>query len=115
MDKAVGAECRTRVPGTWTSPVISFGTARPSSLMLQVSLRGYKALVLTSTTDKKLSPAWSAFHLHPQLGRALYSKKFTTPTPIQAEALPLALKGKDVVGVAETVRAVHTASCLLSN
>ncbi|KAI0690242.1 DEAD-domain-containing protein [Cerioporus squamosus] len=55
-----------------------------------------------SFDDKTLLPAWSAFHLHPQLGRALYSKKYITPTPIQAEALPLALKGKDVVGVAET-------------
>ncbi|RPD61282.1 DEAD-domain-containing protein [Lentinus tigrinus ALCF2SS1-6] len=52
--------------------------------------------------DTALLPAWSTFHLHPQLGRALYSKKYTTPTPIQAQALPLALKGKDVVGVAET-------------
>ena len=58
---------------------------------------------MTLDLDQKLLPAWGAFHLHPQLGRALYSKKFTTPTPIQAEALPIALKGKDVVGVAETV------------
>ncbi|KAI0366851.1 DEAD-domain-containing protein [Pilatotrama ljubarskyi] len=51
---------------------------------------------------KTLLPAWDAFHLHPQLARALYAKKFTDPTPIQAQTLPLALKGKDVVGVAET-------------
>ncbi|KAL7277303.1 hypothetical protein ACG7TL_009159 [Trametes sanguinea] len=51
---------------------------------------------------KRLLPAWDTFHLHPQLGRALYAKKFTDPTPIQAQTLPLALKGKDVVGVAET-------------
>ncbi|KAI0763081.1 DEAD-domain-containing protein [Trametes elegans] len=47
-------------------------------------------------------PAWDSFHLHPQLGRALHAKKFTDPTPIQAQTLPLALKGRDVVGVAET-------------
>ncbi|KAI8969781.1 DEAD-domain-containing protein [Trametes punicea] len=51
---------------------------------------------------KTLLPAWDAFHLHPQLGRALYAKKFMDPTPIQAQTIPLALKGKDVVGVAET-------------
>ncbi|CDO70366.1 hypothetical protein BN946_scf184999.g6 [Trametes cinnabarina] len=51
---------------------------------------------------KALLPAWDAFQLHPQLGRALYVKNFTNPTPIQAQTLPLALKGKDVVGVAET-------------
>ncbi|KAI0356068.1 DEAD-domain-containing protein [Trametes cingulata] len=52
--------------------------------------------------SKTLLPAWDPFHLHPQLGRALFAKKFTDPTPIQAQTLPLALKGKDVVGVAET-------------
>ncbi len=52
---------------------------------------------------KSLLPEWYPFKLHAQLGRALYTKKFTTPTPIQAQTLPLALKNKDVVGVAETV------------
>ncbi|KAI0324312.1 DEAD-domain-containing protein [Cubamyces sp. BRFM 1775] len=51
---------------------------------------------------KTLLPSWDTFHLHPQLGKSLYAKKFTDPTPIQAQTLPLALKGKDVVGVAET-------------
>ena len=48
-------------------------------------------------------PEWSRFSLHDQLARALYAQHFTRPTPIQAEALPLALAGRDVVGVAETV------------
>ena len=52
---------------------------------------------------KSLLPEWAPFKLHPQLGCALYAKKFTTPTPIQAQTLPFALKNKDVVGVAETV------------
>ncbi|KAI0760237.1 DEAD-domain-containing protein [Fomes fomentarius] len=51
---------------------------------------------------ESLLSSWHPFRLHPQLGRALYAKKFTSPTPIQAQALPLALKGKDLVGVAET-------------
>ncbi|TBU38454.1 DEAD-domain-containing protein [Dichomitus squalens] len=51
---------------------------------------------------KSLLPEWHSFKLHPQLARALYAKKLTTPTPIQAQTLPLALKNKDVVGVAET-------------
>ncbi|KAI0738963.1 DEAD-domain-containing protein [Daedaleopsis nitida] len=51
---------------------------------------------------KALLPAWHALHLHARLTRALHAKGFLTPTPIQAQALPLALKGKDVVGVAET-------------
>ncbi|KZT69924.1 DEAD-domain-containing protein [Daedalea quercina L-15889] len=47
-------------------------------------------------------PEWSRFSLHQQLAKALYAQHFTRPTPIQAEALPLALSGRDVVGVAET-------------
>ena len=53
---------------------------------------------------KTLLSNWHQFSLHPQLNRALYAQKFTSPTPIQARALPAATKGKDVIGVAETVR-----------
>ena len=41
--------------------------------------------------------------LHPLLLNALYMRNFIEPTPIQRRTLPSALKGKDVVGVAETV------------
>ncbi|KAK2461248.1 hypothetical protein APHAL10511_006775 [Amanita phalloides] len=47
-------------------------------------------------------PEWHAFSLHPQLLRALHYRRFSAPTPIQAAALPSALKGKDVIGVAQT-------------
>lgn len=50
-----------------------------------------------------LLPEWDAFGLHDQLIRALYHQSFTKPTPIQLKALPPALHGRDVVGVAETV------------
>ena len=55
-------------------------------------------------TSANSLPEWQPFGLHPQLGRVLLSKKFSNPTPIQAQSLPLALKHRDVVGVAETVR-----------
>ena len=35
--------------------------------------------------------------------RSLHAKRFNAPTLIQAAALPIALKGKDVIGVAQTV------------
>ncbi|TFY67112.1 hypothetical protein EVJ58_g1849 [Rhodofomes roseus] len=47
-------------------------------------------------------PEWSRFSLHQQLAKALYAQHFIRPTPIQGDALPLALSGRDVVGVAET-------------
>ncbi|KAF7325815.1 ATP-dependent RNA helicase MAK5 [Mycena kentingensis (nom. inval.)] len=47
-------------------------------------------------------PEWHPYNLHPQLCAVLHAKKFQSPTPIQAAALPLALAGRDVVGVAQT-------------
>ncbi|KAJ2915512.1 hypothetical protein MD484_g4910, partial [Candolleomyces efflorescens] len=51
---------------------------------------------------ENLLPEWQSFALDHRLGHALRAKSFTTPTPIQAAALPSALKGKDVIGVAQT-------------
>jgi len=59
----------------------------------------------TNHSTRGLLPEWDAFELHDQLLRALHHLSFTKPTPIQLKALHPALQGKDVVGVAETVRA----------
>jgi hypothetical protein len=60
-------------------------------------------LTLVCVTAENLLPEWRSFSLHPQLLRALHDKGFRTPTPIQSAALPVALKNKDVIGVAQTV------------
>ncbi|EPQ52206.1 DEAD-domain-containing protein [Gloeophyllum trabeum ATCC 11539] len=49
-----------------------------------------------------LLPGWKEFPLHAQLMRTIHAQNFTSPTPIQSRAIPLALSGKDVIGVAET-------------
>ncbi|KAL5480766.1 MAK5 [Sanghuangporus weigelae] len=54
------------------------------------------------TFDASLLPEWSEFGLHPRLCSALHRQNFLSPTPIQRKSLPPALKGKDVIGVAET-------------
>ncbi|KAG0035254.1 ATP-dependent RNA helicase [Podila clonocystis] len=46
--------------------------------------------------------AWKDYKLSPMLENALRKQKFTKPSPIQEQALPLGLAGRDVVGVAET-------------
>lgn len=46
--------------------------------------------------------SFSDFHLPKALADALEQLKFTTPTPIQAAAIPPALKGRDVLGSAQT-------------
>ncbi len=37
-----------------------------------------------------------------EINKALEKRKFTTPTQIQEQAIPVALKGKDIIGIAQT-------------
>lgn len=45
---------------------------------------------------------FGGFGLSPALDKSLAHMKYTTPTPIQAQAIPLALDGHDVMGTAQT-------------
>ncbi len=45
---------------------------------------------------------FSQFGLPPQLNTALERMQYTTPTPIQKQAIPLGLQGKDILGSAQT-------------
>src|SRR5471032_2943044 len=40
--------------------------------------------------------------LHPTILQAIRDAGYTTPTPIQRDAIPLALKGRDIMGLAQT-------------
>lgn len=73
-------------------------TVRPLLTKAQLS----EEIKLIISIAENLLPDWHPFDFHPRLLRTLYSQHFIRPTPIQKEALPSALKGKDVVGVAET-------------
>lgn len=42
------------------------------------------------------------FHTHEQLAKNLAALNFVTPTPIQDQAIPVAMSGKDVIGIAST-------------
>ena len=46
--------------------------------------------------------AFTDFGLHPALLQAIADTGYTTPTPIQAKAIPLVLDGRDVMGAAQT-------------
>jgi len=50
------------------------------------------------------TPSLSFYHLGlaPNMLTVLESMKFVSPTPIQHKAIPLALEGKDLVGIAQT-------------
>ncbi|GMV92257.1 MAG: DEAD/DEAH box helicase [Candidatus Hydrogenedentota bacterium] len=45
---------------------------------------------------------FDAFDLDPRCLRVLHEADIQTPTPIQAQAIPVALTGRDVIGVAQT-------------
>lgn len=52
--------------------------------------------------EKKKIESFSQLKLIPELMEPIQQMKFTTPTPIQAEAIPHALAGKDIIGLAVT-------------
>jgi superfamily II DNA/RNA helicase len=50
----------------------------------------------------QLLTSFQDFGLADPLARALREENYVTPTPIQAQTIPLALAGRDVVGIAQT-------------
>ncbi|MBI2483287.1 DEAD/DEAH box helicase [Candidatus Uhrbacteria bacterium] len=47
-------------------------------------------------------PSFTDFAISPQLKESIAKAGFTTPTPIQAQAIPPALAGRDLIGSAQT-------------
>jgi len=54
------------------------------------------------TKDKDPQPTFADLNLAPPLLKALEDVGYETPTPIQAQTIPVLLQGKDVVGQAQT-------------
>ncbi|HTH97330.1 MAG TPA: DEAD/DEAH box helicase [Stellaceae bacterium] len=55
-----------------------------------------------SPTGEQPAPSFADFDLNQDILRALRLQGFTQPTPIQAEALPIVLSGRDLIGSAQT-------------
>lgn len=53
-----------------------------------------------TSTDTVTS--FSSFGLHPDLLSSILAAGYSTPTPIQAQALPVVMQGRDVMGAAQT-------------
>ena len=49
-----------------------------------------------------LEPGFYGLGIAPKLLQILESAKYTSPTPIQFQAIPIAIDGKDVMGIAQT-------------
>src|SRR5690625_210329 len=57
---------------------------------------------MTATISTETTPVFSDFGLHPNILQAVTETGYTTPTPIQAQALPVVMDGRDVMGAAQT-------------
>ncbi|CUM66699.1 uncharacterized protein PRCAT00004377001 [Priceomyces carsonii] len=57
--------------------------------------------IINDDTELKVKD-FKDLHLVPELMEAIENLKYTKPTPIQAEAIPQALEGKDIIGLAQT-------------
>jgi superfamily II DNA/RNA helicase len=55
-----------------------------------------------STSPAATEVRFEDLGLSPQLLRAVADSGYTTPTPIQARGIPEVLKGKDIIGIAQT-------------
>lgn len=49
-----------------------------------------------------MSASFESFGLSPSILRAVQTRGYQTPTPIQSKVIPLVMKGKDVLGCAQT-------------
>jgi ATP-dependent RNA helicase RhlE len=58
--------------------------------------------VAPSGTPAGIAPAFAELGLAEPLLRALAAANYTTPTPIQAQAIPALLQGRDMLGLAQT-------------
>jgi len=50
----------------------------------------------------RLCYRWEHFGFEPKLLALIKKQGFEAPTPVQAQAVPIALLGKDIIGVAKT-------------
>jgi ATP-dependent RNA helicase RhlE len=55
---------------------------------------------MTLTTD--IANGFAAFPLAAPIAAALKAAEFTTPTPIQSQAIPPLMDGRDIIGIAQT-------------
>src|SRR5690606_20926380 len=56
----------------------------------------------THTHTDTPTARFSDFGLHPSILQAVADTGYTTPTPIQAQAMPIVMDGRDVMGAAQT-------------
>src|ERR1700688_485074 len=78
-----------------------FFGARVSNLRSESTRAGYiKNQMIEENTEAGLS--FAELDLAPEVLHAVRDAGYTHPTPIQQQAIPLALAGRDLIGLAQT-------------
>ena len=57
---------------------------------------------MSDTTQAESAPSFAELGLHADLLKAIEATGYTRPTPIQAQAIPAVMQGRDVMGAAQT-------------
>lgn len=63
---------------------------------------GFESLTLTGGSVPPPLRNWDEANLPPTLLQVIRDVKYTAPTPIQRQAIPIGLKCRDIIGIAET-------------
>ena len=92
-------------PPTSKFRLLKFVTAKDKKTFFQLSstmLPDPDVSSIAPTSIPEDTPTFSSLGIIPQLCEACEKLNFKRPTPIQAAAIPEALSGRDIIGLAET-------------
>lgn len=53
----------------------------------------------STPASKPVATSFDGLGLEPRLLQAIAKEKYSVPTPVQAKAIPLALEGRDILGM----------------
>lgn len=65
-------------------------------------LGGYTPIQVSGYSPPKPCVAFAHFGFDDELMALIRKSEFTQPTPIQSQAIPVALSGRDIIGIAKT-------------
>ncbi len=90
------------------SPIITAACTNPKAERKSVvpvskvfAADGFSADAARQLESHRLTP-FQSFGLAEPIARALAEEKYLVPTPIQTQTVPLALAGRDIIGIAQT-------------
>src|SRR3990167_8958685 len=63
---------------------------------------GSAPFYIRNQTQENTANGFYGLGIAPALLEIIAQLRFTTPTPIQVQAIPIAIRGKDIVGIAQT-------------